>query len=245
MIKESFLKKQINKSKREGKTSHFLKKLVFMVVDQALKDHYGNDRSMKCFQSSLVIQMVLEKIQIESTIIQGAVCVPKVFENSKQFGWEGFWGDDYHIWLQTEFYEWVDLTIHYLPLHPSNQHNNALLAMPSIWWEDATKSPRIIKYMQELGTIHVLEESSLNDLEEFKKITNTYFYKVLDTYTVQQIEFAPVLHDLYSMEKLYEKQEPWALKTLEFEKLEFPHPPWIQEREKELFAEYIKLQKKL
>ncbi|ENM5895723.1 hypothetical protein NTH50_003915 [Vibrio mimicus] len=59
--------------------------------------------------------------------------MPQVFaENSIAPRWNGFWGDDHHVWLMTEFGELVDLTIKYLHLYPVTKGNNQL-EMPAIW----------------------------------------------------------------------------------------------------------------
>ena len=47
-INKNIEKKQVKKSKIEKKTSLFLRRLIFHVVDIALKKHYSETFSMKC-----------------------------------------------------------------------------------------------------------------------------------------------------------------------------------------------------
>ena len=77
MIKESFLKSQINKAKKERKTPSFVKRLVLLSLDDALAAHYSNERSMKCLQSSLALVALLEKFNIKATIWSGLYAFQK------------------------------------------------------------------------------------------------------------------------------------------------------------------------
>ena len=81
LIKKTFIQNQVKKSKIEKKTSLFLRRLIFHVVDIALKKHYSENFSMKCLQSSVAIRILLEQNNIKSRELMGAVCVSQVFDD--------------------------------------------------------------------------------------------------------------------------------------------------------------------
>jgi len=53
-------------------------------------EHYGDTYARKCLQTSAVIQMLLERIGISSTLWIGAACFAEVFENPSEGAWGGF-----------------------------------------------------------------------------------------------------------------------------------------------------------
>ena len=147
MIKKAFLDKQAIKAQNERRTSGFLRRLCFTVVENVLMQHYCDSYSMRCLQASLAISSILKKVGIKSQPYIGEVCVPQVFlDNKIAPKWNGFWGDDHHVWLMTEFGELVDLTIKYLHLHPVAK-GNSQLEMPAIWWSETSRLPNVIKYL--------------------------------------------------------------------------------------------------
>lgn len=238
MIKSSFLKKQIEKAKEKRKTPKFLRRLIFLAVDRALKKHYSETYSMKCLQSSLALGMVLEKFDIRSRAIVGGVCVAQVFDDNKRTpSWNGFWGEDHHVWSYSEFGEIADLTIRYLHLHPTFKAK-APLPMPALWWEDTINWPCIIKYLPQGSVKPILPDEEMRDLVTFKKKVSSELDTVLKTYSVQEIEFHPILHGANSMNELHEKGDPWLRASLVFQDLKFPYPLWVQEREAELMRPY-------
>ncbi|MBT6225663.1 MAG: hypothetical protein HOI47_03280 [Candidatus Scalindua sp.] len=240
MIKNSFLKKQIENAQKEKKTPKFLRRLTFFVVDRVLKCHYSDTFPEKCFQSSLAINMVLRRFEIRSEAFVGAVCVAQVFEEENRFpSWNGFWGEDHHIWSCTEFGEFVDLTIRYLHLHPDTKDNKQL-PMPALWWEDTIDWPRVIKYLhQDQRPVKPgFSDDEMRDLEIFKQLILTELDTVLDTCSVQEIEFHPILHGINSMNELHAKGDPWLCKSIMFQDLNLPYPTWIKEREAELMRNY-------
>lgn len=238
MIKNSFLRKQIDKSKRERRTSIFLRKLIFYVVEKTLKDQYGNDCSMKCLQSSVAISMLMNGFGIKSMEILGSVCVSQVFEDlSKPPSWNGFWGDDHHVWNITEYGEFVDLTISALHLHPlSKEHPQ--IPVPAIWWSDTELWPRIIKYLPKGAVRFDLPKEDALDLEEFKKRVSKELLSTLQNNSVEKIQYSSILHGIDSLKSLYEAGDPWLKGSCILEEANVPHPPWVVERERQLMSEY-------
>lgn len=93
MIKSSFIKKQIAKAAKQKQTPKLLKVITFSVVDAMLKRHYPTTYPMKCLQSSIGVNIVLNAFGIKSQAIIGEVCVPQVFLNDSDMGaWNGFGG---------------------------------------------------------------------------------------------------------------------------------------------------------
>lgn len=241
MIKKTFIQKQIEKSKREKKTSLFLRRLIFYVVDIALKKHYSETFSMKCLQSSVAIRILLEQNGIKSRELMGAVCVSQVFnDESKSPSWNGFWGDDHHIFLATEYNEFVDLTMQYLHLHPLSKGNEQL-PVPAVWWSDSDQWPMILKYLPEIAKVNIMlaEEDNI-DLDNFKILVLKEYENILNNSTVNEILFKPILNGIDSMNELYNNGNMWLKKSLIFQELDMPLPHWIEKKEAELMNNYNK-----
>ncbi|HCE3221409.1 TPA: hypothetical protein NG573_004851 [Vibrio parahaemolyticus] len=236
MIKKAFLDKQANKAQNERRTPDFLRRLCFTVVESMLKQHYSDSYSMRCLQASLAISSILKRVGIKSQAYTGEVCVPQVFHDNKIAPrWNGFWGDDHHVWLMTEFGELVDLTIKYLHLHPVAK-GNGQLEMPAIWWSDASRWPSVIKYLPQ-GPIAVkLPNEEMIDLEVFQAKVDQKLSQILKSNSVQEVEFAPVLHGPESMNDLYAQGNPWLVKSAELQDGRLPYPQRVVERERELLA---------
>ena len=238
MIKNSFLNKQMYKARKEKKVPIFLRRLVLLAVDNALKKHYPDTFPMKCLQSSLAINVILEELGIHSRAYLGALCVSQAFEKEGRIpNWNGFWGEDHHVWVCTEFGEFVDLTIHYLHLHPASS-NTDQLQMPALWWEDTDRWPHIIQYLPDGVVKPQLPEHEMKDLESFKSIAISEFKEILSSMSVQDVKFSPILHGTLSMNELHAEGYPWLRNSLFLEEHNIPHPAWVQTRIAELTAQY-------
>lgn len=240
LIKKTFIQKQVKKSKIEKKTSLFLRRLIFHVVDIALKKHYSETFSMKCLQSSVAIRILLEQNNIKSREIMGAVCVSQVFDDeSKLPSWNGFWGNDHHVFLTTEYNELVDLTMKYLHLHPMSKKNKQL-PVPAVWWSDIDQWPTILKYLPENAKVNIMlpEEDNL-DLENFKILVLKEYENTLESSTVNEILYEPILNGIDSLNKLYNEGNMWLKKSLIFQELNIPLPPWVEKKEAEQMRKYM------
>jgi len=234
MIKKTFLDKQATKAQNDRRTPDFLRRLCFTIVEKVLIQHYSDSYSMRCLQSSLAISLILKRFGIKSQAYIGEVCVPQVFaENSIAPRWNGFWGDDHHVWLMTEFCELVDLTIKYLHLHPVTKGNNQL-EMPAIWWSDATRWPNVIKYLPQEPITAKLPSEEMIDLQDFQAKVNQELDLFLECSSVQQVAFTSVLHGPESMNHLFSKGELWLVRRAVLQDGRLPYPPRIVEREREL-----------
>lgn len=238
MIKNSFIKKQLDKSRREKRTSDFIRKFIFYIVEKALKDHYGKVYSMKCLQSSVAISMIMNEFGIKSREFAGAVCVSRVFEDpNKPPGWNGFWGDDHHAWTITEYGEFVDLTISALHIHPLAK-KHAQVPVPAVWWSDTEKWPLILKYLPEGAARIELPNEDALDLKEFKKRVSRELELTLQRKTVKEIHFSPILNGIDSLNNLYKAGDPWLKGSYILHKAKIPHPSWVVEREKQLMNKF-------
>jgi len=183
--------------------------------------------------------MVLDTFGIKSEAFTGALCVSQVFEDEgKTPNWNGFWGEDHHIWSRTEFGEFVDLTIRYLHLHPASKAKNQL-PMPAVWWKDTIRWPRVIKYLHQGRLIPMLSDDEMEDLDVFKQLVLAELDTTLKTCSVQEIEFQPILHGVDSMNELHVKGNLWLQRSIVFQDFNIPHPSWVKEREAELMRNYV------
>jgi len=240
MIKKAFLKKQIIKTKKDKKTSIFLRRLIFFIVDKSLKKYYKDTFSMKCLQSSVAIRMLLEIYEIQSKEYMGAMCVSQVFHDDFQPpNWDGFWDKEHHVFLSTENGELVDLTIHYLHLHPMSKENEQL-QVPAVWWEDTGEYARILKYIP-FGAINIqLSNEDMLDLKKFKNFVLKEHERILQNYTVDEIVFSDILHGVKSLNELHKTgNNNWLNKSYIFEKLDIQVPEWIKNKDNELKLKYL------
>jgi len=237
MIKPGFLQKQVQKSRRDGHTTQFLKRLIFSIVDRALHEHYGGDYPQKCLQSSVGIQMVLKKLGIGSRLWTGSACFAQAYKHApEKTGWAGFWDRDHHVWLVTEFAEFVDLTISELHLHPSFSRRDAE-PIPPIWWDEAARWPRTIAYLPEGAVASVFQfetREETEDLDRFKGLVLSTMGQYLTERRVEDVIYGPILEGENSMNSLHDQGHPYLVKTLIVQQLGIPFPAWVQQRMAEL-----------
>ena len=237
MIKPGFLQKQIQKSRRDGHTSQFLRRFVFSIVDQALHDHYGGDYPQKCLQSSVGIQLVLKKLGIESKLWTGAACFAQAYKTvPEMIGWAGFWDRDHHVWLVTEFSELVDLTVSELHLHPSFSRQDAE-PIPPLWWDELGQWPGTIRYLPDGAVSSAFRfemRRETQDLESFKNLLLATMGCYVAERRAEDIAFGPILEGEHSLNSLHDQGHPYLVKTLVVHRQGVPFPPWVQQRQAEL-----------
>ena len=238
MIKRTFIKKQIEISKRNKSTSPFLRRLILLVVDRSLKLHYGDSYSMKCLQSSVAIRSILDMYKIKSREYVGALCVSQAFErNDKLPNWNGFWDKDHHVWLHTEYGELVDLTINALHLHPASKGSDQL-PVPAVWWGDVEHWPKLLKYLPDAAIKLELPEEEQKDLEAFTRFVKKEYESVLQGSSVNDIKYEPILHGVQSCNELHASGNQWLVKSYILQESNMPYPEWIQNRHNQLMTEY-------
>lgn len=218
-------------------TSVFLRELVFAIVDRAVSEHYRDLYPIKCLQSSAAIQVLLDRLGIKSNLFIGATCWAKVSTDGLPEGWNGFWGDDHHVWVATEFYELVDLTISKLHLHPASL-NSPQREVPAVWWGDISRWPHVIKYLPTGRAGLGLNESDLEDLELFKKRVLRIFSEIGSGDLEIPCFPGPILHGPDCLNRLHSEGHAWVNDAYFFEKHNVPLPEWIIRRELELRKQY-------
>lgn len=237
MIKKGFLQKQVQSSRRDRRTTPFLRRFVLSIVAEALQVHYGIESPEKCLQSSLAIQLVLDRLGISSSPWMGAACFAQAYKNAPhRTGWAGFWGEDHHVWLITEFRELVDLTISQLHLHPAFSRSDGE-PIPPLWWDDLGSWPNTIRYLPDgrLSTNCKFEtRDDDDDLKAFKAHVIETMARHTSSQDVQNVTFAPILENEDSLNSLYQQGHPYIVKTHVVHQRAMPFPPWIQRRITEL-----------
>ena len=234
MIKRQFIKKQTKKSHHTKCTSLFLRRLIFQTVDVVTRAHYGNEYCMKCLQTSTGVQILLADMGIKSRLTFGAVCAPKLLKTGKFGGWTGFWDDDHHVWLETEFGEVVDLSISQLHEHPNTKIPE--LQTPAVWWNQKHGWPPIIRYLfdTQVDSIKLTNLDDQTDYEYFSDKVQDEFSTALEDKSVQDIAFSPLLGDANQLKAWAEENDPWATGALTVLKYQIAFPPWIVDRQWEI-----------
>lgn len=234
VIKSSFLKKQIIKSKRQRITAPFLQRLVFTTVDQVARDHYESDYPMKCLQTAAAVGMLLDNLGIKNRLLTGAACFAEAFEQSGVVTWGGFWDRDHHVWLVTVFGELVDLSISQMHRHPKRNRADGIPVLP-IWWDDRDVLPSMICYLPD-GPVKIGfdDPEDTEDLKIFLEKVCSRFNETTASGHVDDVKFSPILTNLRVMHELHERGHPWLVRVLLFQDRAVPFPLWIQRREAEL-----------
>lgn len=166
----------------------------------------------------------------------GAVCAAEVFREPGVAAWGGFWDKDHHIWLATEFYEYVDLSISQLHLHPRRRRTDAI-PIPPLWWSDITSWPPVLKYLPDTPIQMGLEcQEDIDDMKAFQQKVDSAFDTMLSHDNFEKIAFGAILGGPESMNGLYEQGNEWVVRALVFQERSIPFPDWIRDREAELVA---------
>jgi hypothetical protein len=231
----NFLNAQIEKSFADKQTALFLKRLVFHTVDMCAREHYQSAYSLKCLQTSVATQDCLKNLGIRSQLFAGAVCFAQVFKDESIVGiWGGFWDKNHHIWLYTEFDEFIDLSITQHTQHPACTRSDGI-APPAIWWKNVTRWPSVIHYLPDMPIwASAGNPDGVKDLNAFQAMVSSKFHNVIEALEESQIVFPAILEGMESMHALHEQGHPWLVGAKRFEQRGIPFPEWIQMREAEL-----------
>lgn len=190
---------------------------------------------MKCLQASAAIRRVLDLIGIRSTLWCGAVCFAEVFDSGSDFAWGGFWDRDHHVWLVTEFGEYVDLSISQMHKHPGSRRSDGI-PVPAVWWDDISRWPSVITYLPDSPIGIGLEGGDAVDLARFLDLVQQAFHDLVTRSEVHSVKFGPLLTGPDGLNELHAKGLPWAVRAYEFEVRNVHRPSWIVDRQAELEA---------
>jgi len=234
MIKPQFLKKQFQKSIGAQSTAPFLRRFVIRIVDEVAQAHYGAEHPMKCTQTAGAIQVLLAELGIASRLTMGAVCFPKINSAGHFVGWSGFWEDDHHIWLTTQFYEVVDLSISQQHDHPSTEGEE--MPTPAIWWDQAGGWPPIMRYLEDtfVDRIALSCPDEQTSYERFVAKVGVAFSSALSERDVKDFTFKQLLMDVDQLNQWTETKHPWATAALFVPEHQVAFPAWIIERQEEI-----------
>lgn len=238
MIDDSDLTSLVEHSKNQRSLNYILRKYIFRVTETSLVSVYNSNYSTLCLQSSYIIKAFLNNIGIKSTIFLGSLCVMKVsVDDPPIIGWTGFWDQEHHVWLITEFDEIVDLTISHLHLHPSTSGKGDE-PIPPVWWNPIDVWPSIIKYLPE-GPIQIqLEEKEMRLLEKLKDSLGSSIEFVNQNFSLDNNLFDDILFGPSSLDLLTSKGNSWLKKCLQIQNIHIQVPDWISNKENELINKY-------
>lgn len=235
MIKPNFIKAQVAKSRANKQVSPFLRRMIASTVDTVARDHYGAAYSTKCLQASCAVHDLLATLGITSQIVVGAMCAAEVFEDPRFGTWGGFWGDDHHVWVTTEFYELVDLSVAEMTKHPRSSRKGGI-SMPPLWWNDIVTWPSVIKYLPDsvVQKPRFPDPADNADLDLFLSRVEALWDHTLLQGRVEDVVFTPLLESPSSMNRFHEAGHPWFERAIVFQDQDIPFPAWMLEREQEL-----------
>lgn len=192
---------------------------------------------MKCLQTAAATAALLNRFGIKSRLWVGALCAAEVFEDGTAT-WGGFWGQDHHVWLTTEFSELVDLSITQLHRHPKSRRSDGI-PIPAIWWNDLGRWPPVLRYMPDSPISIGLEGPDRTDLEAFKSRVKEALEAEVARKNVSDIGFGPILENVGTMDLLHDRND-WLTRAILFQDRNIPFPAWIGRRERELTEAYEK-----
>jgi hypothetical protein len=219
------LEAELETSRTARATSRFLKVLTFQIVKRALTEHFGENYSYCCLQSSVAIKQVLENFGIKSSLIMGGVCLPVVSKGVKfKSGWHGFWGEHHHFWVITEFDEIVDLTIAQINLHPKSPGPDYVDPYP-VWTNDARFYSNVFMYMPKgPGPEGLVDRQFLCTVQNYTEAYIANPSRDLDAEMT-------IVEGIQTCQALLPRDE-WARKTRQA--LEDPLPSWVEEEVRRL-----------
>jgi hypothetical protein len=234
LIKPAFLKTQKRKTQNDKRVSPFLRRLLASTIDRAAREHYGDAYCMKCVQTSQAMSRLLTRVDVRSKVWVGAFCAPEVFHDTALIKWGGFWGDEHHAWVVTEFSEVIDLSIAELVHHPCKVRSDGI-PLPTVWWDDIGEQPSVIRYLPDTPIkASFADPAETADYDAFLGVVDALWNESLSTYRVDELHFMPMLEGPASMNRFHEAGHPWFVKAVLFQDRAVPFPDWISNRESEI-----------
>lgn len=205
-------------------------------VDRALTVRYGDNASLRCYQSSLGIQQLLRRYGIASDLIHGVVCMPeRCDQEGRRLCWGGYFGEDHHVWVRTARRELVDLSITRMHKRPiaSARHS---APVPAFWWHEQPM-PSCIVYLSD-GPIETREFSGADERDtlEFVAMCEGFAHDLRQGAKINRLRYGPVVTGIKDLDALWHSKNPWAETCVFFNAHQFPYPDDIQRRIAERYA---------
>lgn len=237
MISEEFLRSLIPESEAAKLTPNFVRQLTFAVVDLALRKEFGNTFAERTMEAALAVKLLLKQFEIEADPFIVDVCYAQVYENSKEYGWSGFWDKEEHIILVTQFGEIVDLPVSRRHEHPDNRREDAL-PIPAIWWNPSEAMPSHFLYLPKGRLSLEIEERDKTRMDAFlQKVAETGNDIIGKADSTDDL-YAPILVSEQSIKKLREANHPWIVAADTAKIDNWPLPDYMQQRMEELAAKF-------
>jgi hypothetical protein len=213
MITRDEIQSELAQSFEHRQTTGPLRRLVLSIVDRAARRHYGETYPTRCVQTATVISLLLEQFGIESQVWGGAFSYPERLKVIATAGsgalaspaWGGFWGENHHAWVVTEFCELVDLSVS--QSHADLRHgDDRPHQIPAIWWRDKY-FPSPLRYRFQ-GRAN-LNDGLQQDVGEFAAVVGDEFSTLIAGGSIKALSFEPLLEDSSSIESLRIAAFPW------------------------------------
>jgi len=239
VVAKDFLREEFSLSNEQNEITLNLKKAIFCIIHKALVKHYGDNYSVRCLQSTYGIMTIMDYFGVRSVLVEGAACFGLVYgKNPYRITWGGFWNNDHHYWLVSQYGDIIDFTVSQLHLHPAEKYADQIPILP-IWWSPIGVAPPIFRYLQKVfgKPLDMLEAEESAKLKEFNEyILNHIEEGTLDSNELDKID---ILTGPEKFQQLYLQKNTWIHVFIEKHK-ELEWPDWILQREQELMENYNK-----
>jgi hypothetical protein len=141
------------------------------------------------------------------------------------------------VWVTTEFYELVDLSVAEMAKHPRASRADGI-PMPPLWWNDIATWPSVLRYLPDTVIQKPVfpDAADTADLVLFLSGVRAAWDRQIAQGKVEDVVFTPFLEGGESMNLFHEAGRPWFAHAIVFQDRGIPFPAWIIEREQELIA---------
>lgn len=210
MLKDTYIQKLLKQYRENKKVPPILARIVFHVLASAIEKHYGHPRGDKCLQYSYGALHLLKKFGISSILLQvEALTIHSEIDILGRINFSGFQGGNHHVACLSEYNELIDLSIHFLSLHPSTINPQSAINPPAVWWhkEDIKALEPTIRY-KSVGEISLdLPKEDPRDLEEFLGIVDEVFANTAKKLKVSELDNRPILHNFDNFREMAKNEK--------------------------------------
>jgi hypothetical protein len=219
----------VKRSRQAGRTAEPIIRGVLGIVDRRLREAYGANYSDRCLQASLAVRDALDELGLTARVCCGEVCLCQGYAGrSDEIAWEGFWGQNLHYWVWTQFDELVDLTISQLCLHPTSLRPDGFV-IPPIWWQTLEALPPTLHYIgQGMVSTCNLPPSEAAELAELASQVRRDIHE--PAFRRGNTALGPVLTGPDSWARLADQHHPWVTVNNRAARQNVRPPKWVMRR---------------
>jgi len=166
-------------------------------------------------------------------IVIGDLCAAAIYAGPPPaYGWSGFWGNDHHIWVVTEYGELIDLTIAQLHLHPVWIRDDTY-PIPALWWQNSDGMPSVFKYLARKWGILTpkLPPEDMVALDRVRDNALALCREELAQDCQPERYTCPILFNTIVLDYLKQSGHPWVTQAYYFQKRNIPLPAWVAQRD--------------